>query len=66
MIQLEEMKNLLSQYDENSVLAFAENFRPFDLAVCVEKLDRDEQLQLLKLLSPDLSAEIIEYLEPVL
>ncbi|WP_240421023.1 magnesium transporter [Paenibacillus periandrae] len=66
MIQLEEMKNLLSQHDENSVLAFAENYRPFDLAACVEKLDRDEQLQLLKMLPPDLSAEIIEYLEPVL
>ncbi|WP_442600527.1 magnesium transporter [Paenibacillus sp. KN14-4R] len=66
MIRLEELKNKIMESDKNSLIAYVELFRPFDLANCVEKLDKTEQYKLMELLPPIISAEILEYLEPAL
>ncbi|TXK77367.1 magnesium transporter [Paenibacillus sp. N3.4] len=66
MIELEELKSKIIESDEDSLIAYVELFRPFDLAKCVEKLDKTEQFKLMGVLPPDLSAEILEYLEPLM
>ncbi|RKP55595.1 magnesium transporter [Cohnella endophytica] len=60
------MKKMVAESDNHSLIEFVESFRPFDLADCLEKLDKSEQLQLIGQLPPNLSAEILEYLEPEL
>lgn len=65
MIKLEEMKQRIRESDEYTLLEYAESYRPIDLAEGLEQLDRDDQLRLISMLPSVLSAEILEYLEPL-
>lgn len=66
MIKIEEMKQLISEDDQDFIIAYIESFRPFDLGQIVEKLETTEQIKLMGFLPAALSAEILEYLEPLL
>ncbi|NOU99629.1 magnesium transporter [Paenibacillus planticolens] len=65
MIQLEELKSKLMDSDDNSLITYVELFRPFDLANGVEKLEKADQFKLMGRVPPKLSAEILEYLDPI-
>ncbi len=65
MIETEEMKHAMEELNKEDFIAFVESYRPFDLADCMDKLDGADQLLLMGMLPPERSAEILEYMEPV-
>ncbi|WP_019637920.1 magnesium transporter [Paenibacillus fonticola] len=66
MIDLKRLQNAVMTSDKQAMIAIAEAYRPIDLAESLEKLNHDGQNKLIQSLPSALSAEILEFVEPLL
>ncbi len=65
MIDLEKLLVWIGKKDKQAIEDYVESYRPIDLAEGVEQMERPDQLSFISMISPDLAAEVLEYIEPL-
>ncbi len=61
-----ELEKAIDEQNQEAVIEFTNRFQPYDLAKMLAELDHADRITLLSMLSVQLGAEVLEYLEPEL
>ncbi|KMY52417.1 magnesium transporter [Peribacillus loiseleuriae] len=63
---IQEIKIILQEQNQQSLMDFLSRFQPFDIATMLSELEQEEQLTFIIICPKPLATEILEYLEPEL